>query len=125
MRKFFEISLILILKIEYFVYVVLFVAISHKVSTTQEDKINVIFDFREEWDCSSGMMPAITTAATFVMSSAEEIDGELVYGRYGNPSRNSVEAVLASLEGAKHAMCFSSGNNYCSRISFCTYKLGL
>ena len=110
---------------KYFVYVVLFVAISHKVSTTQEDKINVIFDFREEWDCSSGMMPAITTAATFVMSSAEEIDGELLYGRYGNPSRNSVEAVLASLEGAKHAMCFSSGNNYCSRISFCTYKLGL
>ena len=114
-----------ICNIEYFVYVVLFVAISHKVSTTQEDKINVIFDFREEWDCSSGMMPAITTAATFVMSSAEEIDGELLYGRYGNPSRNSVEAVLASLEGAKHAMCFSSGNNYCSRISFCTYKLGL
>ena len=95
--------------------------------SAHEDKaeINVIFDFREEWDCSSGMMPAITTAATFVMSSAEEIDGELVYGRYGNPSRNSVEAVLASLEGAKHAMCFSSGNNYCSRISFCTYKLGL
>ena len=113
-----------ICNIEYFVYVVLFVAISHKVSN-QEDKINVIFDFREEWDCSSGMMPAITTAATFVMSSAEEIDGELLYGRYGNPSRNSVEAVLASLEGAKHAMCFSSGNNYCSRISFCTYKLGL
>ena len=113
-----------ICNIEYFVYVVLFVAISHKVSN-QEDKINVIFDFREEWDCSSGMMPAITTAATFVMSSAEEIDGELLYGRYGNPSRNSVEAVLASLEGAKHAMCFSSGNNYCSKISFCTYKLGL
>ena len=114
------------LKIEYFVYIVLFVALSHEVSA-HEDKaeINVIFDFREEWDCSSGMMPAITTAATFVMSSAEEIDGELVYGRYGNPSRNSVEAVLASLEGAKHAMCFSSGNNYCSRISFCTYKLGL
>ena len=57
------------------------------------------------------MMPAITTSATFVMSSPEEIDGELLYGRYGNPSRNSVEAVLASLEGAKHAMCFSSGNN--------------
>ena len=110
-------------------YIVVLVAVNHEVST-QEDKINVIFDFREEWDCSSGMMPAITTAATFVMSSAEEIDGELLYGRYGNPSRNSVEAVLASLEGAKHAMCFSSGNNYCStavssRISFCTYKLGL
>ena len=69
------------------------------------------FDFREEWDCSSGMMPPITTSATFVMSTPEEIDGELLYGRYGNPSRNNVEAVLASLEGAKHAMCFSSGTN--------------
>jgi cystathionine beta-lyase/cystathionine gamma-synthase len=55
-------------------------------------------------------MPAITTAATFVMSGPEEIGGEPLYGRYGNPSRDSVEAVLASLEGAKHAMCFSSGN---------------
>ena len=57
------------------------------------------------------MMPPITTSATFVMSTPEEIDGELLYGRYGNPSRNNVEAVLASLEGAKHAMCFSSGTN--------------
>ena len=56
------------------------------------------------------MMPAITTAATFVMSGPEESKDEPLYGRYGNPSRNSVEAILASLEGAKHdALCFSSG----------------
>ena len=56
------------------------------------------------------MMPAITTAATFVMSGPEENKDEPLYGRYGNPSRNSVEAILASLEGAKHnALCFSSG----------------
>ena len=65
--------------------------------------------FRREWDCSLGLAPAITTAATFVMSGPEEIQGQPLYGRYGNPSRNSVEAILASLEGAKHAMCFSSG----------------
>ena len=56
------------------------------------------------------MMPAITTAATFVMSGPEENKDEPLYGRYGNPSRNSVEAIIASLEGAKHnALCFSSG----------------
>ena len=55
-------------------------------------------------------MSAITPAATFGMSSTEEIPGELIYGRYGNPSRNSVEAILARLEGAEHTMCFSSGN---------------
>lgn len=43
------------------------------------------------------------------MSGPEETEGEPLYGRYGNPSRNSVEAVLASLEGAKFTMCFSSG----------------
>ena len=56
------------------------------------------------------MMPAITTAATFVMSAPEEVQDEPLYGRYGNPSRNSVETILARLEGAAHALCFSSGD---------------
>ena len=64
---------------------------------------------RQEWDCSSGLMSAITPAATYLMSSTGEVQGEPIYGRYGNPSRNSVEAILARLEGAEHAMCFSSG----------------
>ena len=63
------------------------------------------------------MMPAITTAATFVMSGPEENKDEPLYGRYGNPSRNSVEAIIASLEGAKHnALCFSSGKKYMTFI---------
>ena len=75
-------------------------------------------------------MPAITTAATFVMSGPEEVENEPLYGRYGNPSRNSVEAILASLEGAKHnALCFSSGmntnqkklSNYCCYLARPTY----
>ena len=64
---------------------------------------------RREWDCSTGLSSAITPAATYLMSDVEEIEGESIYARYGNPSRNSVEAILASLEGADHAMCFSSG----------------
>merc|ERR1719251_71715 len=31
------------------------------------------------------------------------------YGRSGNPTRGVLEACLASLDGAKHALCFSSG----------------
>ena len=76
--------------------------------------IFVIF-IRQEWDCSSGLMSAITPAATYLMSSTGEIQGEPIYGRYGNPSRNSVEAILARLEGAEHAMCFSSGNTGCKQ----------
>lgn len=32
-----------------------------------------------------------------------------MYGRYGNPSRNGVEAVIAAMEGAQHTLIFSSG----------------
>lgn len=31
------------------------------------------------------------------------------YGRSGNPSRNVLEACLASLDDAKYALCFASG----------------
>src|SRR5438874_9194782 len=31
------------------------------------------------------------------------------YGRHGNPTRTAMETCLASLEGAKHALAFSSG----------------
>ena len=64
---------------------------------------------REEWDCSLAVAPPITTSATYYMAGPEEEEGAPLYGRYGNPSRNAVEAVLASLEGAKYSLCFSSG----------------
>ena len=32
-----------------------------------------------------------------------------MYGRYGNPSRNGVEAVIAAMEGAQPTLIFSSG----------------
>src|SRR5258708_17078657 len=31
------------------------------------------------------------------------------YGRHGNPTRTAMETCLAALEGAKHALAFSSG----------------
>ena len=37
------------------------------------------------------------------------IGNDYVYGRYGNPSRNGVEAVIAAMEGAQHTLIFSSG----------------
>ena len=65
---------------------------------------------REQWDGSRSVAPPITLSATYLMSSVEEVSGEWVYGRYGNPSRDQVELTLAAIEGdAKHALCFSSG----------------
>jgi len=38
------------------------------------------------------------------------------YGRSGNPTRNTLEEVLASLEGAKHGLTFASGLAACTSI---------
>ena len=38
-----------------------------------------------------------------------KLGNDYVYGRYGNPSRNGLEAVVAAMEGAQHALIFSSG----------------
>ena len=64
----------------------------------------------EQWDGSRCVVPPITLSSTYLMSTPEEIPGEWLYGRYGNPSRDQVEITLAAIEGnAKHALCFSSG----------------
>lgn len=34
---------------------------------------------------------------------------EFVYGRMGNPTRNTLEACLAALDGGKHGLTFPSG----------------
>jgi cystathionine beta-lyase/cystathionine gamma-synthase len=49
--------------------------------------------------------------SNFIMSGTEEVPGEFMYGRYGNPSRDALEATLAALEGAKYALAFSSGTH--------------
>ena len=65
---------------------------------------------KDQWDVSSSVAPPITLSATYLMSTPEEIPGQWLYGRYGNPSRDQVELTLAAIEGdAKHALCFSSG----------------
>ena len=40
------------------------------------------------------------------------------YGRSGNPTRNTLEETLASLEKAKHAMVFSSGLGALTTMSY-------
>lgn len=64
---------------------------------------------KADWDCSRAVVPPITMTSNFIMSSTAEVEGEYMYGRYGNPSRHAVEAILASLENAKYALAFSSG----------------
>jgi len=55
------------------------------------------------------LAPPITPSATFVLPQGEEVVGEPVYGRYGNPSRLQLEETLAALEGSEHCLTFGSG----------------
>ena len=55
-------------------------------------------------------MTPITLSSTFAQSSPGHLyPGGFDYARSGNPTRQAFEECLASLEGAKHALAFSSG----------------
>ncbi|KAF4521417.1 hypothetical protein B566_EDAN010574 [Ephemera danica] len=60
-----------------------------------------------QWN-SRAVIPPITLATTFQQDGPAQHRG-FEYGRSGNPSRNVLEKCLASLDGAKHGLCFSSG----------------
>ena len=58
--------------------------------------------------------PPIYTTSTYLHASAEELDrafdeGDLVYSRYGNPTVNGFEAVVAAAENGRGAVGFASG----------------
>jgi cystathionine beta-lyase/cystathionine gamma-synthase len=56
----------------------------------------------------SPVIPPIYQSATFVWDSIDA-PPEFDYSRCDNPSRRALEQAIASLEGAKHAVCVSSG----------------
>ena len=61
----------------------------------------------EQWN-SMAVVPQISLSTTFKQDGPADFK-MYEYGRSGNPTRGVLEACLASLDGAKHALCFSSG----------------
>lgn len=61
----------------------------------------------EQWN-SKAVVPLISMSTTFKQSGPGEHAG-FEYSRSGNPTRKCLEECIAKLEGAKHAMVFSSG----------------
>ncbi|XP_055383081.1 cystathionine gamma-lyase [Condylostylus longicornis] len=61
----------------------------------------------EQWN-SYCVIPPIVTSTTFKQNGPAEHRG-FEYARSGNPTRNVLEKCLASLDNAKHGLCFSSG----------------
>ena len=63
----------------------------------------------QEPDPTSGaVMPPIVLASTFAQRSPGEHTG-FEYARTGNPTRNTLEANLAAIEGGTHGVAFASG----------------
>ncbi|KQO96896.1 cystathionine gamma-synthase [Leifsonia sp. Leaf264] len=64
----------------------------------------------QEFDPTTGaVIPPIYQTSTFVQESIGQLRGGYEYARSGNPTRTSLETLLAALEGGKHGLSFASG----------------
>ncbi|XP_014288356.1 putative cystathionine gamma-lyase 2 [Halyomorpha halys] len=61
----------------------------------------------DQWE-SGVIVPPIHTGSTYKQADPEE-HSEFFYGRIGNPTRNTLETCIASLDKAKYCLTFSSG----------------
>ncbi|WP_213815640.1 cystathionine gamma-synthase [Glaciihabitans sp. dw_435] len=64
----------------------------------------------QEFDPTTGaVVPPIYMTSTFVQDGIGNFRGGYEYARGGNPTRDSLQTLLASLEGGSHAFSFASG----------------
>lgn len=64
----------------------------------------------QEFDPTTGaVVPPIYLTSTFVQDGIGGFRGGYEYARGGNPTRDSLQTLLASLEGGSHAYSFASG----------------
>jgi cystathionine gamma-synthase len=64
----------------------------------------------QEFDPTTGaVVPPVYLSSTFVQDGIGGFRGGYEYARGGNPTRTSLETLLASLEGGSHAYSFASG----------------
>src|SRR3954452_22606976 len=82
-------------------------------------------------ELTSDVAPPLHPTSTFSASSAEEFarmssDARhpRYYTRYGNPTHERVEAIIAGLEGAEAALMFSSGMGAMSVAAFSLLQSG-
>jgi len=64
----------------------------------------------QEFDPTTGaVIPPVYMTSTYVQESIGNLRGGYEYSRGGNPTRTSLETLLAALEGGKHGLSFASG----------------
>ncbi|KAF7489663.1 Cystathionine gamma-lyase [Sarcoptes scabiei] len=70
----------------------------------------------EQWN-SRAVIPPIILSTTFKQIDPD-VQEKYVYGRSSNPTRDSLQSCIASLENAEHALVFASGLATQTSISF-------
>jgi cystathionine beta-lyase/cystathionine gamma-synthase len=60
-------------------------------------------------EISGGVSPSIQMSTTFRQDAVGQPRRGYEYGRSGNPTRQALEAAIASLEGASHGLAYASG----------------
>jgi cystathionine gamma-synthase len=80
-------------------------------STPENQKFNTIaIHAGQEFDPTTGaVIPPIYQTSTYVQDGIGNLRGGYEYSRGGNPTRTSLETMLAALEGGKHGLSFASG----------------
>ena len=58
---------------------------------------------------TGSVVPPVYMTSTFVQNSIGDLRGGYEYTRGGNPTRDSLQELLANLEGGKHGFSFASG----------------
>ena len=75
----------------------------------------------QEPDPTTGaIMTPVYQTSTYVQTSPGAFIENFDYSRSANPTRTALEANLASLEGGRHGICFSSG---CAALAACIHLL--
>ena len=58
---------------------------------------------------SGAVVPPLHTATTFARDDDYQLRGKHLYSRYGNPTIDQAEEIIARLEGGADAMLYASG----------------
>ncbi|HEY9476870.1 MAG TPA: PLP-dependent transferase, partial [Microbacteriaceae bacterium] len=58
---------------------------------------------------TGSVVPPVYMTSTFVQNSIGDLRGGYEYTRGGNPTRDSLQELLANLEGGEHGFSFASG----------------
>ncbi|KAK4253970.1 hypothetical protein QN277_009410 [Acacia crassicarpa] len=76
--------------------------------TREPSMSTVLVNYHNDFDPYKATSTPIYQTATFKMTSATQFD-EYAYSRLTNPTRDTLEKLLAKLDNADKALCFASG----------------